>query len=232
MPHQVQYAYILADHVLSSFTSTRDLPSPALSEVHEYRTYLATHQPITEIETRFLDPVDDLVTLSNRSMSAASSSAPASEAGGMGRDYFQNLSDEALTPMPGRQQDSYLPSPTMSSSVISSSFSRPRTATTTQATSRDTTQELVKPPHGPSALLHLAVAMAVAVLVPILTFAVIPGFVGRMTVVLLVGLSLVGSLMQSGSLDLGADGSNSSLDILLCAGVYGGAMAVVASMVG
>jgi len=37
------------------------LPSASLSEIETYRTYLETRNPIAEIETRFLDPADDLV---------------------------------------------------------------------------------------------------------------------------------------------------------------------------
>jgi hypothetical protein len=75
----------------------------------------------------------------------------------------------------------------------------------------------------------LALALAIAVLVPILTFAVIPGFVGRLVVVGLVAAGVVGAGMQSGLLDgravVGTEG-------LVCAGVYGGVMVVVAGVVG
>jgi hypothetical protein len=75
----------------------------------------------------------------------------------------------------------------------------------------------------------LATAVAVAVLVPILTFSVIPGFLGRMTVTMLVALGVVGALMQRGVLDgraaLGKEG-------VVCVGIYGGVMAIVAGIVG
>jgi hypothetical protein len=34
-----------------------------MSDIEDYRTYLATHNPIAEIETRFLDPAEDLICL-------------------------------------------------------------------------------------------------------------------------------------------------------------------------
>jgi len=74
----------------------------------------------------------------------------------------------------------------------------------------------------------LAAAVSVAVLVPILTFSVIPGFLGRMTVVMLVTTGVVGALMQAGIVGrnlLGWEGS-------VCVGLYGGVMAVIAGVVG
>jgi hypothetical protein len=73
----------------------------------------------------------------------------------------------------------------------------------------------------------LAVAIAVSVLVPILTFSVIPGFIGRMTVVGLVAGGVVGALMQSGVIGramLGREG-------LICGGIYGGVMIIVAGII-
>ena len=77
---------------------------------------------------------------------------------------------------------------------------------------------------GSSELAHLAIAMAVAVLVPILTFTFIPSFIGRMTVVLLVALAIFGTQAQAGV--IGVD----RRDLLVCVGVYGGVMAVLAGI--
>jgi len=66
--------------------------------------------------------------------------------------------------------------------------------------------------------------MAVAVLVPILTFTFIPSFIGRMTVVLLVALAIFGTQAQAGV--IGVD----RRDLLVCVGVYGGVMAVLAGI--
>lgn len=77
-------------------------------------------------------------------------------------------------------------------------------------------------------LFHLARAMAVAVLVPVLAFLVVSGFVARMGVVVVVGLSLVRSVAQS------VEGERVSAeargDLVASAAVYAGVMAVVASV--
>ena len=72
------------------------------------------------------------------------------------------------------------------------------------------------------------IAIAVAVLVPILTFTVIPGFIGRLTVAGLVAGGVVFALIQQGLVaprhTLGRDG-------LVCGGVYGGVMIVLAGII-
>ncbi|TFB07791.1 hypothetical protein CCMA1212_000146 [Trichoderma ghanense] len=83
---------------------------------------------------------------------------------------------------------------------------------------------------GPPSVKGLAMAMAMIVLAPIICFSVIPGFVGRMTVVLLVGLGGAAALLQSGLFALVAE-ERSTLDWVLCAGVYGGVMAVIAGII-
>lgn len=77
-----------------------------------------------------------------------------------------------------------------------------------------------------SHLQGLAVAVAVAVLVPILTFSVIPGFIGRMTVVGLVAAGVVFALMQAGAIGRDCLGR----DVLVCGGVYGGVMFIIAGI--
>lgn len=80
------------------------------------------------------------------------------------------------------------------------------------------------------ALNRLAIALAVIVLAPIVSFAVIPGFVGRMTVVFLVGLGSAAALFQSGLLNSVAE-DRSMTDWLLCVGVYGAVMAIIAGII-
>ncbi|KAL7918777.1 hypothetical protein ACQKWADRAFT_231849 [Trichoderma austrokoningii] len=80
------------------------------------------------------------------------------------------------------------------------------------------------------ALNRLAIALAVIVLAPIVSFAVIPGFVGRMTVVFLVGLGSAAALFQSGLLNSVAE-ARSMTDWLLCVGVYGAVMAIIAGII-
>ncbi|KAL6898991.1 hypothetical protein GGI43DRAFT_423467 [Trichoderma evansii] len=80
------------------------------------------------------------------------------------------------------------------------------------------------------ALNRLAIALAVIVLAPVISFAVIPGFVGRMTVVFLVGLGSAAALFQSGLLNSVAE-DRSMMDWLLCVGVYGAVMAIIAGVI-
>ena len=70
----------------------------------------------------------------------------------------------------------------------------------------------------------LAAAIAVAVLLPVLSFASVPGLPGRMTVIWLVAAGVLNPLLQAGGLRGGID----SRDAVACAGIYGGAMSVVA----
>jgi hypothetical protein len=64
--------------------------------------------------------------------------------------------------------------------------------------------------------------------VPILTFSVIPGFIGRLTVTGLVAGGVVGALMQSGVI---APRQTLGRDWLVCGGVYGGVMIVLAGII-
>lgn len=67
------------------------------------------------------------------------------------------------------------------------------------------------------------------ILIPILTFNVIPNFIGRITVTLLVALGAVFGLVQSGT--LGPD-DIAGREGILCAGVYGGIMICLAGIMG
>lgn len=315
---------------MSSFTATRDIPSPSLSDVNEYRRYLATHQPVTEIEARFLDSTDDLVTLApptrsspppSRAPSPLSSGAMAAAAAAA-RDhhYYQALkstldaaesaptstSMPAPTPAPpsaslqgisepepsspipipgtmhgnswrtnrghlrGSSSVSHSPSPGLvglgsaplctprgtgtrprsSSEAITPRSFTPRSSTPVgkgEAATAGVSAALptIKVDQPPSAtvsslgekeagatspvVLHVAIALAVAVLLPILTFSTIPGLVGRLIVVFLVGMSVAGSVVQSGSVGASAAGGYSK-DLFVSAAVYTGVMAVVAGV--
>lgn len=315
------------DHVLSSFASTRDLPAPSLSDVDEYRSYLATHQPITEVETRFLDTVDDLVTLAASKDKDKDSSPPPPPAAvseqppppppsakitpATAQEYLDTfrmpgppppLQEDSVppfpsvTPIPGtmhgnswlmrhnrlssmserghartksqpfdgprflnrrasmgcfaqhqqrqHQQMSNMPFPQpLKSSLKQEETLSPRTEpakrppvpTTEPKTSKQpppSVQEVAVPVKSSvknaHVLLHVVIAMAVAVLVPILAFSAVPGFMGRISVVLLVGLSAMGSMVQSGAVKKGVE---SSTDMMYIAGVYAAVMAVVAGVI-
>jgi hypothetical protein len=79
-----------------------------------------------------------------------------------------------------------------------------------------------------SALPGLATAIAVSFLVPILTFNVIPNYIGRLTVTLLVAIAVVGALIQSQILSQGALLGRESIT---CAGIYGGVMIIMAGII-
>jgi len=74
-----------------------------------------------------------------------------------------------------------------------------------------------------------AIAVAVAVLVPILTFPIIPGFFGRLTVISLVAGGVMGSLIQAGVLTAG---DLLEKDGLVCGGIYLAGMAMIATIMG
>lgn len=82
-------------------------------------------------------------------------------------------------------------------------------------------------PSSPPHLRIIAIAVAAAVLIPILTFAVIPGFLGRMTVVMLVAMGIVGALCQSGVAGRDLLGN---VEWASCAVIYAGAMVVIAGV--
>ena len=79
----------------------------------------------------------------------------------------------------------------------------------------------------PGSLPGLATAVAVAILVPILTFNVIPQFIGRLTVTALVAVGVIFALMQSGVLERGMLFGREAMS---CAGIYGGVMIVIAGI--
>ncbi|KAK3320216.1 hypothetical protein B0T19DRAFT_283877 [Cercophora scortea] len=82
------------NQALVSFNQTQSLPPASMSDIEDYRTYLATQNPIAEIETRFLDPADDLVCLApTRSPTSSGSSSPTYQ-------LSDADADDALTPMP------------------------------------------------------------------------------------------------------------------------------------
>lgn len=292
------------DHVLSSFTETQHLASPTLSDISDYRSYLDTQQPITEIETRFLDASEDLVTLApprnkRARLADGSSGLSSPSASSSGSDaclpsspsYLQSLSEEPFDMdsigrsghmFPGLRNSNNLSSPAPSSasessesSALSSHSSRATTAIfekeepsdmsklgplhttglmrslysmenvqTTKAEAKavsaspeETTTRTARSTLASDDVLHLVIAMAVAVIVPVLTFTLIPGVAGRMAVVLLVAFTVFGAQVQAGTIRVAHDNdattnkpSQNSRDLLCCAAVYGAVMAVVASL--
>lgn len=174
-----------------------------MNDIQDYKAFFTASTAVEEPETRFLD-TNDLVLLTNFPMQTSNPS------------HFR--SDDALTPMPRAADDAGFPP------------ARPMSASSAYS---GTWQSYLPPGERvtPATLAQLALAMSVALLVPILTFAVIPGFVGRMTVVVLVGIGVSMAMLQSGMFKLLAS-NRGALDLVLYTGVYGGVMAVIAGTFG
>ncbi|KAK6070670.1 hypothetical protein SCUP515_08279 [Seiridium cupressi] len=68
-------------------------------------------------------------------------------------------------------------------------------------------------------------AMVTAVVIPTLSFSLIPGYLSRMVVVILVGLGVVGALLQTQEV-----GTYATKHVYICAGAYGAVMAVIAGV--
>ncbi|KAK8084099.1 hypothetical protein PG996_002880 [Apiospora saccharicola] len=190
------------NHVLASFQTTRTMPKPALADVREYQGYLAAHGPIAEHETRFLDATDDLVCLAEEGNQMSSSS---------GYQRGNNDDGERQLRLPRRR------------SIQDSPASR-------LSFREDTTPEGSSYGEGEygddeSPVISLSLAMAVAVIAPIMAFGIVPGYFGRMTVVLLVSVSVVWGLVHERII-----GIHATRDFYMCAGLYGMAMAVVAGI--
>ncbi|KAK3938961.1 hypothetical protein QBC46DRAFT_389014 [Diplogelasinospora grovesii] len=234
------------NHVLSSFTETQNLSRASMSDIEDYRTYLATHSPIAEIETRFLDPAEDLVCLAaNRSPGSSYSDMPFSP--------FPP-SDDALTPMPRKMS---------LGSERSSSPGLPREGIESVAVAQGEGIESVAVAQG-EGIESVAVAQreardggavdaslrsiassadshrlgqaaglaAIAVVIPVLAFPVITDFVGRMAVVLVAGLAVAAlrrKLAEAGFW-IGSRQVLRASDLLTVVGVYGSVMVVVAAL--
>ncbi|KAK0725498.1 hypothetical protein B0H67DRAFT_133339 [Lasiosphaeris hirsuta] len=239
---------IAADHVLASFTETQTLTPASLGDIEAYRTYLATQNPIAEIETRFLDPTEDLVCLApNRSpTSSFSSSSPRSASPSA-------MSDDLLTPMPRKMTLGFTPSP---SATAASSRKGSIASYESRSTESQQHRETPQPAHpkpapsepeahaGPAPgigadldflrtpLGQVASLAAVAVVLPVCAFPLVGDFVGRMAVVLVAGLAVAAlreRLADAGVwIGVGAGQVLRPGDVMVIVGVYVGVMGVVA----
>ncbi|KAI1258730.1 hypothetical protein F5Y18DRAFT_326780 [Xylariaceae sp. FL1019] len=193
------------NRVLASFRDTQSLPAPSLADVHEYRSFLSTYAPINDLETQFLDTTDDLVCVGEREMDMIADE------------------DDLATPMPRPDMPMFNPRRRPSVSVLSQSDVSRRLderSSVSQETLASTQME--KP-----AIAQISVAAAVAIILPIFTFLVIPGFLGRMTVASLVGGATLGALVQGNIVGLQA-----TQELCVCIGLYGGVMALLAGVIG
>ncbi|KND89395.1 hypothetical protein TOPH_06051 [Tolypocladium ophioglossoides CBS 100239] len=198
---QIGYKLCQYNKVITSFRKMQDMPPPSMDEIHRYKVYLASSRLLVDDETRFLDAPEDLFSLAMKE--------PMPEG---------FVADEGTTPMPRLAEEVEFPARSRNApeSEADSWASGRRPSVRPSTRTQDTLGATVS---------QLGLAMFVAVFAPIVTFSVIPTFAGRIAVVLLVGTSVATALMQSGAVRLLDRGMR---DWILCAGIYGGAMAAVA----
>ncbi|KAF4624567.1 hypothetical protein G7Y89_g13601 [Cudoniella acicularis] len=110
-------------------------------------------------------------------------------------------------------------------SYQSSALSYPPSTTASQPKTVEFNPETVAKTQ--PALSTFAAAIAVAVLIPFLTFFLIPGFLGRITVMSLIAAGVVFGAVQVGVVEKTTLAGNEGL---MCAGIYGGVMVVVAGI--
>lgn len=190
------------DKLLISFRDTTDLPAPTINDIQDYRGYLNAGNYIVADETRFLGATNDLIALDEAML--------------RGTDDF---SEDLLTPMPRSATEPEFPIQLKGIGHDGEKIKGPIKLGAAQPP---------KPALPPAALTHLALAIFVAVLVPIFTFAVIPDFAGRLTVVALVVSSVMSTLMQSGIIKLLIE-DRGVLALIVCVVAYGGVMATAAA---
>ncbi|KAJ2900099.1 uncharacterized protein MKZ38_002592 [Zalerion maritima] len=185
------------NHILSTFQKTQGLPAPSTNDVTFYRNYLNEKLPIADNEARFLDAEWDLISLADQ--------PPADD---------------------GDEWPSSAPQPPLSrrSSLVSQRRGSEASALTRPSALRQ--KKSVEFQRFPKMVPILAAAVALAVLFPILTFLVIPVFVGRMMVVFLVAGGVSAGLTRGGIV-----GEMDSVDMMVVAAVYGAVMSVVAGVV-
>ncbi len=176
-------SYTIADHALSSFTETQNLSPASIDDVEEYRTYLTTEHPIAEIETRFLDPTDDLVCLASASRASSLDRSSA----------YSAYSDDALTPMPGKM--TFGPSsPGNISRPSTRASSRQEDSSTTEPQSGQSPKNLldgsILPATAASVAFSLPVVAGFVGLVSLLTFPFFTDFAGRLAVVLVTTIAI------------------------------------------
>lgn len=203
----LQYKLAQYNAHLKTFDDTSRLERPISGEVEGYRNFLKWQQPLVDVESRYLDESQekDLVIIGGNG------------GGGTLSTYFTRKSssdEDSLVPMRHFRKET--------SSISDMSERGPR---------NESVNMVIDKTRIP--LPTLATALAAAFLVPILTFSIIPNWLGRMTVVFLVGLGVWGGLWQSLALGGGEMAKELMIgnDLMVVAGVYGAVMAIVAAVI-
>ncbi|RYP50135.1 hypothetical protein DL768_004252 [Monosporascus sp. mg162] len=193
------------NNVLSSFRKTQCFPTPSPADIHDYRGFLATHRPVAEAETHFLDATDDLVCVDD----------------GEDSDDFPDEDDAPATPMPSAHYD-----PRNAGRPGVSELGSPQSQ---NLRPQNVSEQFVDAGRRLNSehpmLLPLSIGATGVVILPVLTFAVIPGYLGRMAVVVLVVVGALAAVLQG---NLGALGN--TRDMCIIAGCYGAVMAVLAGV--
>ena len=243
------------NHALSSFREAQDLPPPDPADVEAYRTYLATDNPIAEIETLFLDPTDDLVSLARcerhrpRSGSSSSSGSSVSCYGNRKGVYSPAgaLSDEAPTPRQGSLASflpkatrfpfagapggTFLPTPSLSPVSSVGGCSRPATGA-----GAEEVRQVVETQAGTMSRLQWGCLLsAVSVLLPVVLFRIVGGGIAARLAIVLVLATAAGVL---GRMLIAAGRPEKpgellrfgSKDALAYTGAYGAVVAVMAAV--
>lgn len=185
---------------MTSLKGTQLLPSPSAREIEDYRALLAHGCYIAEAETHFLD-TNDLVSLPTHA----------------GTESHGEASSPTVR---SRQGTPTLPS--------SSAFDLLATTTSRSAANGRHVPAGARPSTLPSPV-HLTYATMVATLVPILAFAIVPGFTARLIVVALIFLGAVAAIWHTGVLD-GQVSGQTWQNYLGCSLVYAAVMVGVAGV--
>ncbi|RYO95244.1 hypothetical protein DL766_008660 [Monosporascus sp. MC13-8B] len=194
------------NNVLASFRNTQYFPTPSLADIRDYRGFLATHRPLAEAETHFLDAADDLVCV---------------DGGEDSDDFPDDDNDAPATPMPRAESDLRSAGRPGASELGSpkSQIWRP------QNVSEQAVDACRRVNNEHPMLLPLSIGATGVVILPVLTFAVIPGYLGRMAVVVLVVVGALAAVLQGNLGELG-----NTRDKCIIAGCYGAVMAVLAGV--
>lgn len=183
---------------MASFNTAQSFPMPTISQIEQYRSYLDTARPIAETETRFLDFTDDLATI------------------GSENDYSPSgriATTDDLTPVPCPAEYCNLETRGVTKKAQSEINGAPWAAR--ESASRDQ-------------FLPTAVAVVLALIVPIVTFLVISDFSGRMAIVFLAACAVLTVAMETGTMRSLA-GRFGMVDWLVWTALYGGTMSVIAA---
>ena len=175
-----------------------------------------SHGPIVEAETRFLDAAEDLICLSEEEEEEEEDESDDSE------------DDDAIaTPLPRDQPD--LRSPKQAPTDVHQAAAAPAPHQTKENSARaagDSNNTMGFDLRAQSQLLPLAAAATV--ILPVLAFAVVPGFLARMALVFFLA-SATGALVQGGYVPVIEGVDLSTHDLGVGVACYGAVLVVLAA---